>query len=300
MYHILLNGRPVELPTALEEVTLQQRIDFEVEFGETLAAQVQEIKKIKRRKERERRILESQFDRAFMTLSLFTGMSPEALRDSKFVDELCGVYFLYMRDIFDESEGDPKQEFLWNGETWYLPTPELTGESMMKTKEVIYSKEHLRILHEEGANVYEQALTLAMIFLRKKDEPFQKEFIFQNSERYQLMQTLPLSIALDVAKFYGMLSEYLFDVFPIFWPGKMKSGPNAKKHYQEFGWINFLKTVAKTKAFDTNIPGMNSIQCVEEALAFDVFSWTSEDKGAAEAEYLDEQARIDEAERKRR
>lgn len=54
--------------------------------------------------------------------------------------------------------------------------------------------------------------------------------------------------------------------------------------------MNFLKEIAKTKAFDIPNSGLNSIDCAKVSKAFDVLIWASEDKEYGEAQYLDQEA----------
>lgn len=60
-----------------------------------------------------------------------------------------------------------------------------------------------------------------------------------------------------------------------------------KRHMENFGWLNFLKSIAITKVFD--IPGkrLNSIDCVRISPCFDVLLYASEDKMFNESQYLD-------------
>ena len=83
------------------------------------------------------------------------------------------------------------------------------------------------------------------------------------------------------------MSEH-FDVF-----GKSrvkKQGRFIKEHFEQYGWINFLKTIAATKVFDMPGCGMNSIDCAREASAFDVLVYASEEKSFSESQYLDQEA----------
>lgn len=56
---------------------------------------------------------------------------------------------------------------------------------------------------------------------------------------------------------------------------------------KEWGWVNFLKEIAKTKVFDIPGSGMNSIDCARASKAFDVLVYASEEKGMSEAQALD-------------
>lgn len=57
-----------------------------------------------------------------------------------------------------------------------------------------------------------------------------------------------------------------------------------------FGWVNFLKEIAKTKVFDLPGTGMNSIDCAKASKAYDVLIFASEEKSFNEAQNLDYEA----------
>lgn len=55
---------------------------------------------------------------------------------------------------------------------------------------------------------------------------------------------------------------------------------------QQWGWVNFLKEIAKSKVFDNPAIG-NSIECVKKAKLYDVLVYASEEKEYQEAAALD-------------
>lgn len=71
-----------------------------------------------------------------------------------------------------------------------------------------------------------------------------------------------------------------------------------KAHFDRYGWINFLKTIAATKVFDIPGAGKNSIDCARESPLFDVLIYASEDKNYNEAQALDYEAEQKKAKRK--
>lgn len=48
------------------------------------------------------------------------------------------------------------------------------------------------------------------------------------------------------------------------------------KHYERFGWINFLSSIAETKIFDIPGSGMDSIDCAKRANLYKVLIYASE------------------------
>jgi hypothetical protein len=59
---------------------------------------------------------------------------------------------------------------------------------------------------------------------------------------------------------------------------------------ENWGWVNFLKEIAKTKVFDLPGSGMNSIDCAKYSKAYDVLIFASEEKSFNEAQNLDYEA----------
>lgn len=54
--------------------------------------------------------------------------------------------------------------------------------------------------------------------------------------------------------------------------------------FEEYGWENFLASVAETKIFDIPGSGMDSIECAKVAKAYKVLSYSSQKKELAIAE----------------
>lgn len=58
-----------------------------------------------------------------------------------------------------------------------------------------------------------------------------------------------------------------------------------KEHMDNYGWLNMLKEIAKTKVFD--LTGMNSVDAVRQTKCFDVLIFASEEKMFNESQNLD-------------
>lgn len=56
-------------------------------------------------------------------------------------------------------------------------------------------------------------------------------------------------------------------------------------HFKQWGWVNFLSSVAETKVFDIPNSRLNSIQCAKLAKAYDVLVFSSEKKDYSIAYY---------------
>ncbi len=48
------------------------------------------------------------------------------------------------------------------------------------------------------------------------------------------------------------------------------------KHFDRWGWVNFLRNIAETKIFDIAGAGMDSIECAKIANLYKVLMYASE------------------------
>jgi len=89
----------------------------------------------------------------------------------------------------------------FNNEEWRIQDFKVDAKSSMTFNEIITSKEALRQIQSLGLGMWDGMPYLCAMFLRKKDEPFKDEFLFEDSERLLLMHQLPLNYAFAVAFF---------------------------------------------------------------------------------------------------
>jgi len=199
---VVINDKEVVIPSSLSEITLGQRIDFHNQYGKELDQMLTSIMEMEEVPDRELEIAQFHFERMFMTFGFFAGVEPEALKESKFIDDIANIYYSSLQVLFeDENNLDPQRLFNWKGEVWEIAPPLLSQSSKMKFGEIIDSKQIVQDLIELGAGKWEMMQKLAAIFLRKQDEPYRKEFMYEDSERLQLMRELPMDIALQIGFF---------------------------------------------------------------------------------------------------
>jgi hypothetical protein len=55
------------------------------------------------------------------------------------------------------------------------------------------------------------------------------------------------------------------------------------KHFEVWGWVSFLSSIAEAKIFDVPGSGKNSIQCAKEANLYEVLMYSSEKRDHAVA-----------------
>lgn len=199
---ISLNDKTVVVPSSLSEITLKQRIDFQNEHGPALLELIESVNKIENELDRELAIAEFQMEKMYRTFSFFTGVTVNAIKQSQFVDQVANIFFACFNQFLEEDENiEPETEFAWNKELWVISAPELVHGSKMTFGEFIDSKQMVQNMIKLGKNKWECMIPLAAIFLRKQDEPYREEFLYEGSDRLKLMESLPMHIAVQVAFF---------------------------------------------------------------------------------------------------
>ena len=208
---IVLNDKEVIIPSALSEITLKQRIDFHNQYGRELDEMLTGILKMEDGVEKELEVGHYHFEKMFRTFAFFAGTTPDAIKESKFIDDIAAIYHACLAQLFDdEGQVELKTEFAYKGELWELSAPEIKNGSKMSFGEFVDAKQMVKDMHELGKGKWESMLRLCAIFLRRKGEAFQEEFLFEDSERLKLMEDLPMDIAIQVGFFLtASLNFYL-------------------------------------------------------------------------------------------
>lgn len=190
------------MPSSLREITLKQRIDFQNEHGNILDEMLKSILEIKDDNDRELELLQFQFEKMYRTFAFFAGTTPEAVKESEHLDHIANIYFSCLQVLTEqENELTLEHEFVWNSEEWLLQAPELKNGDKMTFGELIDSKQIVQDMMRLGKSQWEAMLPLCAIYLRKKDEVYQENFLYDDSDRLKLMESLPMDIALQVGFF---------------------------------------------------------------------------------------------------
>lgn len=208
---IIINGKQVTLPTSLREITLGQRIDFHNQYGREFDLMVSSIQGMPDGVEKDLEIVHFQMEKMFAAFGFFTGTSPEALKESEFIDQIANLYYSSLSVLLEEEKTPELQsEFYWRDCIWELHPAELKHGSLMTFGEFIDSKQMVKDMSDLGNGKWEAMLRLAAIFLRKKGEVYDKSFLYDGSERLELMRELPMDMALQVGFFLtGSLRSFL-------------------------------------------------------------------------------------------
>lgn len=199
---IQLNGEVVNFPSSLSEITLQQRIDFQDQHGDTLLEMYASIMAIDDEVERELELLQYAFEKMFRSFSFFSGVPVEVLKESEFIDQVAAIYHATLKQILeDEAQIEFTKDHVWNSEEWTIAPPELKHGDHMKFGELIDAKQVVQDLQNIGKGKWHSLLPLCAVYFRKKGEEYHKSFLYEDSERLELMKTLPLDKALVVGFF---------------------------------------------------------------------------------------------------
>ncbi len=221
---ILVNDIPVTIPTTLSEFTLGKRIEFYNEYGRELDDMAKVIIEMEDGIDKELEISQYQFEKMIRTFAFFSNCTPEAIRNSKFLDEIAAIYYTSIELLFEEEKNlELSHVFVWNKEFWELHPPELKHGDKMTFGELIDSKQIVKDMMEVGKGKWEYMLPICAIYLRKKDEPYDESFMYEGSERLELMKSLPMNIAMQVGFFLSASMNLYLNSFLSFSQVKPKA-----------------------------------------------------------------------------
>ncbi|HTE33022.1 MAG TPA: hypothetical protein VK666_21715 [Chryseolinea sp.] len=199
---ILINDKEVVFPSSLSEITLGQRIAFQQQHGNDLDKMAKSIMEMKEGPLQDLEVMEFNFEKMFRTFAFFAGTTVEAIKESKFIDDVASIYYSCLAVLFDEEAAlDYQTEFIWEGETWVLGSAELNQASKKKFAEFVDAKQIVKDLVHLGQSKWEYMLPLCAIYLRRKDEPYSEDLVYEGSDRQELMKSLPMNIAMQVGFF---------------------------------------------------------------------------------------------------
>lgn len=170
------------------------------------------------------------------------------------------------------------------GEWWLeakLPEPELTHMSPIVFGQFIDAKMIIDGGIATGKDKWEMIQYIMAIFVIGKkryhyDFTYEKHAQFINSGKLSAYKALLTSI------WWDRLNIYINENYTVFQDSgdSRANSESMDEHMRRWGWVNFLKGVAKTKAFDISGSGMNSIDCVRATKASEILMWASEEKDA--------------------
>lgn len=221
---VKVNDKEVIIPSSLSEITIGQRIEFYNQYGRQLDEMLDSIQQMKDDEFKELELIEWHNEKMYRTFAFFANTTPEALKQSKFIDEVGNLYYACLHVLLEEEkELEFKREFIWKGETWELAEPKLKQDDRMTFGEMIDSKQIVKDMIELGRGKWEYMVRLCAIYLRKKGEPYDESMVYEDSDRLKQMNELPMDIALQVGFFLSSSMNFLINTLTS--SGKAKPKP---------------------------------------------------------------------------
>jgi len=263
-------------PSCLSDITLGQWIRFTnscKEYDEALA----EIHQLPDGAKKSIKLTNDQVARAYAALAFFTGITLKAVQRHICIDDALHYYNERLINLF-EDVAPVKFPVDILGASWCIPKDNLTPSSTITFGEFIDSKVIAQAAAHDKQSKWELLQYICAIFLRQPGEAYDEAFVDEDSDRFILMAQLPMSVAMSVMAFFEELNKNIEESFSVFHESDQKEGKAMKEHFKQWGWVNFLKSIAKTKVFDIPNSGMNSIDCARKAKCYEVLIYASEER----------------------
>lgn len=128
---IIVNGKPVTFPSSLSELTLGQRIDFYNLYGRDLDKRGKRLSEMEDGLDKDFARDELEEDTMIQTTCFFINCTPEALKESEFLDTAAAIYYSSLSLLLsDDMALIPEREFAWKGEQWIIQAPQFKPESI--------------------------------------------------------------------------------------------------------------------------------------------------------------------------
>lgn len=196
------------IPTSLAQITLAQRIGFEEQYGKQISERETAIAAMDEGADKQIEQTMYHMELLCNSFAFFSGIEIAEVKEHIDLTELCNVFLPCFRQLFEQQEEIGLQTtYLWNDEIWELASPELDYNSTMSFNEFLTAKQVIKSLHDLGEGNWTALQYLCAIFFRKKEEAFEEHFATPESERFKLIRTLPMDIALGVAFFLSASSK---------------------------------------------------------------------------------------------
>lgn len=252
-------------PTSLEAITLAQWIDY-VNSLNPLDEHLRAASDMEESQRKTILLTRNLVDRAYHTFNYFDGLNEHRNNTEIPVEDMLNEYNNVFCKMFDAAP-EPER---------HLPSHELTEANTITFGQLIDAK---MITADSERNKWELLQYVATIFCLRNDSKAYNEMDTQeDSESFIACGKMKMNYALMVFKWWENLNTYINENFTLFQDNGEPEKANMKEHMARWGWINFLKSIAKTKVFDISGSGLNSIDCARQARAATVLTWASEEK----------------------
>jgi hypothetical protein len=284
---VTIGGHSFRYPNGPTDLLLGEWVTFIQEAGRPLDLAAAQVEALPKGPIQILSAMKLYADRAYAVAAWFAGMDQEEATAAFPLQTVTNLYRVEFAKCF---VAEPRGPIEWNDKVYELPPAALDQGSAMTFGEIVDSKAMVQNSQQLQWSQWELVQRICAIFLRHPEEQYDEQLGYLTSARAAEMATLPIGYAMMVSEWFEELNEFLQN-FTVFLESSMKSGAFMKKHFEHWGWVNFLKSIAKTKVFDIAGSGMNSVQCARRAKAFDVLMFASEEKEYSEAMQADFEAK---------
>jgi len=217
---LLINDIEKKIPFELAEITLGQFIEYYDRYGRDLDSKLDELIGKVYENEDEKEFnqelnINTHIDEECIAwVSFWTGFSFEDIKDKPDILPVLTEYRKFRQQLKQSEDASNTYPSIieWEGCQWEIQDYALTPSNGMTFNEVITSKEVIRQVHALGKKKWDALPYLCAIFLRKTGEPFNDEFVQDGSERLKIMQSLPMSHAIQVAFFLSSCVSTWMDI----------------------------------------------------------------------------------------
>lgn len=240
-------------PTSLSDISLIQWIAYTNKL-QPLDEELKQVTELPECKRKQILITKNFVDRAFES-ALFFGIDP-----GTYVDDMLKQY-----EDFCSLLNDFKPQT--------IESP--TVESML-FGQFIDAKMLLQAAKDR--NKWELIQYIIVIFFITDPVKYNPEWLNEKSTEFESTGEMKMHAVISYSHWWEELNKIINERYTVFQDSGDDESENMKIHMERWGWINFLKSIAKTKVFDIPGSGMNSIDCARTAKMDDVLVWSSEEK----------------------
>ncbi|HPH99427.1 MAG TPA: hypothetical protein PK772_03800 [Chitinophagaceae bacterium] len=204
----IFKNKTYAIPASLAQITLGQRIDFEEQYGKQISERETAIAAMDEGADKQIEQTMYHMELLCSSFAFFSGIDIAEVKEHIDLTKLCNLFLPCFKQLFEQQQEVGLQTtYLWNDEVWELASPELHYTSTMSFNEFLTAKQVVKSLYDLGEGNWTVLQYLCAIFLRKNEEAFEEYFATPESERFKLMRTLPMDIALSVAFFLTSSSK---------------------------------------------------------------------------------------------
>lgn len=280
----------VKLPANSDELKLIHWIGFFRTYGAELDRAYATLPEMEEGPFKQLQMADHNLDRLYSMTAYFLGIHIDEAERIYTIEEVSEFNNTCFSKWFEHEADTYKDKYTIDGVVYNLPPPELHPGSTMTFGEFIDSKVVMQNAKATELSKWELLYQLAAIFLRKDGEAYNDSFVQEDTQRFKDIGRISIADIHEIGSWFEDLNGFLNENFQIFKDSPIKSGINISKHFENWGWINFLASIAKTKIFDIPNSGLNSIECARIAPLIDVLVYASQEKGYNEAMYADMEA----------